>query len=208
MILMFARRGSHFAVACLAAVVASLLMVGCSATPTSPAPPSATPSAVATTSPTAEPTPTPEPTPSPTPFPFASIDGLVCTGTWTNHTFGATGPISITFDLSSSSSVILELSGKVFGGAGGRLVLPVKISGSTLRIAGEFGFLGTVDVVLKARGTVTAVLTDPPALGSGFQVTVTKFSLKSGKLSIESKTVVNHITLATSTVSAKCGRQA
>lgn len=184
-------------------VATCLLAMGCTATP----PPSPTPleTATPTAVPTPTPTPTPVPTPTPTPFPFAAIDGLTCAGTWTNETFGTTGTISITFDLAGSQSIVLDVSEGALGSDGGHLVLPVEISGDSFSIAGQFGFLGSVDVVVDADGTVSAVLDEPPALGKGFQATVTKFSLEGEKLAIESRISANGTTFATSTVSADCG---
>lgn len=188
-------------------VAIGVIAAACGATPTSTALPSAT-AGTATTSPTSTSTstgtPSTEPAASPTPFPFAAIDGMTCRGTWMNQASGSSGPISITFDLRRDGVVILDVGGTVFGQSGGHLVLPVSLSGSTFRISGAFGFLGSLDVAVNADGTASAVLDQPPALGPGSRETVTSFSLVDGALSIASQLTENGTPVATSTVSAVC----
>lgn len=189
-------------VAIAALIALGSLMAACGATPTSTALPSGASTPVTTATSAAE--RTPMPSPSPTPFPFAAIDGMKCAGTWTNPTLGSSGPITITFDLRRSAAVVLDVGGRALGSNGGHIVLPVTLAGSTFHIGGSFGFLGTLNVAVDADGTASAVLDQPPSLGSGFRVTVTKFTLSGGRLSIESLTTVNGAAIATSTVDAGC----
>ncbi len=68
------------------------------------------------------PSPTPSPTPSPSPTPdvlaaMALFEGTY-TGSWTNQTFGSTGPITVVVKLDRAAgtvSITLTLGGNVFG---------------------------------------------------------------------------------------------
>lgn len=196
-------------------VVSAALAVGACAGTATPAPGTATPPSAVEATPVATPTPSPTLTPTPSPTPTATpepppalvslLDGLTCSGTWTNETFGSTGSFEIGFDLAASGgTVTLALEGNVFGSAGGRLRIPVSIEGETLRAEGDIGYLGSVTAVVRADGRFEIVLDAPPALGKGATVTVTKLALDGDALTMTVRIEVGGALFATSKVEATC----
>lgn len=111
-----------------------------------------------------------------TPDALAALDGLACTGDWRNETFGSTGAFAATFHVEDGGGrVALELGGNVFGGTGGSVDAPFTRDGDSTVFDVDLGFLG--QAIFRFNGTEAeqAVLTAPPALGAGSEVTLTDF---------------------------------
>ncbi|MCA9855777.1 MAG: hypothetical protein KC458_00705 [Dehalococcoidia bacterium] len=110
-------------------------------------------------------------------FGLADLNGLACTGQWTNQTFGSTGSFAATFSAGEGGgSVKLELGGNVFGGQGGTVEAPFTTEGETTVINADLGFLGQAMLNFNGTSAGEAVLENPPALGEGSKATVTDFA--------------------------------
>ncbi len=108
---------------------------------------------------------------------LADLDGLVCSGQWTNQTFGSTGSFAATFSTGDGGgSVKLELGGNVFGGQGGTVDAPFTTDGETTVFDADLGFLGMAMMSFDGTTVGEAVLQNPPALGEGSKATVTDFA--------------------------------
>jgi len=111
-----------------------------------------------------------------TPDALAALDGLACTGGWRNETFGSTGSFAATFHVANGGGrVALELGGNVFGGAGGSVDAPFTRDGDATVFDVDLGFLGQAMFRFNGAEAEQAVLTAPPALGAGSEVTLTDF---------------------------------
>ena len=107
----------------------------------------------------------------------ADLDGLVCSGGWTNRTFGSTGDFSASFATSASGgSVTLELGGNVFGGQGGTVEAPLTVDGDSTVINADLDFLGMAKLAFDGANALETILESPPALGDGSKATITDFS--------------------------------
>ncbi|MDO9443727.1 MAG: hypothetical protein Q7K37_00275 [Dehalococcoidia bacterium] len=119
---------------------------------------------------------TPAETATTTPDALAALDGLACTGDWRNETFGSTGSFAATFHVQDDGGrVALELGGNVFGGAGGSVDAPFTRDGDSTVFDVDLGFLGQAMFRFNGAEAAQAVLTAPPALGAGSEVTLTDF---------------------------------
>ena len=108
---------------------------------------------------------------------IADLDGLVCSGGWTNQTFGSTGDFSASFATSASGgSVTLELGGNVFGGQGGTVEAPLTVDGDSTVINADLDFLGMAKLAFDGANALETVLESPPALGEGSKATITDFA--------------------------------
>lgn len=110
-------------------------------------------------------------------FGLDDLDGLSCTGQWTNETFGSTGSFAATFSAGDGGgNVSLELGGNVFGGQGGTVDAPFTTDGETTVIDADLGFLGMAMLAFNGTSAQEAVLNSPPALGEGAKATITDFA--------------------------------
>lgn len=108
---------------------------------------------------------------------IADLDGLVCSGGWTNQTFGSTGAFSASFATSASGgSVTLELGGNVFGGQGGTVEAPLTVDGDSTVINADLDFLGMARLAFDGANALETILESPPALGDGSKATITDFA--------------------------------
>ena len=110
-------------------------------------------------------------------FGLDDLDGLACTGQWTNETFGSTGAFAATFSTGDGGGTVsLELGGNVFGGQGGTVDAPFTTDGETTVIDADLGFLGMAMLAFNGTTAQEAVLNSPPALGEGAKATITDFA--------------------------------
>lgn len=144
----------------------------------------ATVAATATEEPTEE-APAHEP-----PFGIANFDGLTCAGDWTNITFGSTGSFEATFHLNEAGdgeTVSVAIGGFAFGGEAGSIEIPFTQDGSETTFGGDFGFLGTLEIVFDGAAPADdVVLSAPPALGTAdSNVELTSFTFDGSVLEAE-----------------------
>lgn len=110
-------------------------------------------------------------------FGLDDLDGLACTGQWTNETFGSTGSFAASFSTGDGGGTVsLELGGNVFGGQGGTVDAPFTTDGETTVIDADLGFLGMAMLAFNGTTAQEAVLDSPPALGEGAKATITDFA--------------------------------
>lgn len=117
--------------------------------------------------------------------PFAAaLNGLNCSGTWTNTTFGSTGPFAMTaVATATSGSLTLNIGGSAFGAQGGVMVVPFTLKDGQFAIDADLGFLGKAKMTMGADGKLSGDLTGPPALGVKAKVTVKDFGFADKKVS-------------------------
>ena len=101
---------------------------------------------------------------------LAAVDGITCTGSWTNITFGSTGSFEALFAADAdgaTGTVTITLGGNVFGAAGGTVVLPLAANGSSVETDAAADFLGNAKLTFDSDGNATsAVFEAPPAFGN------------------------------------------
>lgn len=124
--------------------------------------------------PTAEPTeaataaPTEAPTEEPMDDgPILALNGVACTGGWTNLTFGSTGSFEAVFasnDAGDAGTVTITLGGRVFGAEGGTVELPLAVDGDNVVTDSAADFLGNAQLTFDSSGgVVSGVFAAPPA---------------------------------------------
>jgi hypothetical protein len=113
----------------------------------------------------------------------AQVDGLVCTGSWQNETFGSSGAFAATIEVGGDGGQItLDLGGSVFGAAGGTIEVPYALRDGAVVVSAPLGFLGVAE--LKLDGTSNeATFSGPPALGDAAAVTMVDFAFDAQTLS-------------------------
>jgi len=82
---------------------------------------------------------------------LAAVNGVICTGGWTNLTFGSTGSFDAAFaanDAGDSGTVTITLGGNVFGVAGGTVELPLALDGDNVVVDAAADFLGNAKLTL------------------------------------------------------------
>lgn len=101
---------------------------------------------------------------------LAPIDGLTCSGDWTNNTYTTTGSFEVVFAVNDSGDAgvaTVTLGGNVFGGFGGTVEMPFSLQGDDAVVDGDADFLGAAKMTFNADGQlVEAVFDAPPALNS------------------------------------------
>lgn len=116
---------------------------------------------------------TDEPTSEPTEEPAADagllsvLNGVSCSGDWTNLTFGSTGSFDAVFaanDAGDAGTATITLGGSVFGAQGGTVELPIAIEGGNVVVSAAADFLGNANLKFDSEGNaVEAVFEAPPA---------------------------------------------
>lgn len=101
---------------------------------------------------------------------LAPLDGLTCSGDWTNNTFGSTGSFEVSFtvnDAGDGGVATVTLGGNVFGATGGTVELPFSLQGGNAVVDSDGDFLGAAKLTVGVDGTVQeAVFEAPPAFGT------------------------------------------
>jgi len=111
------------------------------------------------------------------------VDGLVCTGSWQNETFGSSGAFAATIEVGGDGGqVTLDLGGSVFGAAGGTIEMPYALRDGAVVVSAPLGFLGNAELRLDGM-TNEATFSAPPALGDAAAVTMTDFAFDAKMLS-------------------------
>ena len=119
---------------------------------------------------TPTPTPTPTAAPTPTPNPLAALAAAFTgkySGTWTNTTFGSTGPISVqvAVDLASGNLVVsnLTIGGNVFGGAAPPPESLTLTGLATGTVTTHSASLGDISMSISPLGVLTGTCTNIPS---------------------------------------------
>jgi hypothetical protein len=101
------------------------------------------------------------------PSAIAAVDGVTCSGDWTNLTCGSTGSFEAVFAVNSAGdggTATITLGGNVFGAAGGTVELPFALDGDNVVVDAAADFLGTANLTFSTDGAaVDAVFEAPPA---------------------------------------------
>ncbi|MDA0351674.1 MAG: hypothetical protein O3A10_05635 [Chloroflexi bacterium] len=101
---------------------------------------------------------------------LAAVNGVSCTGGWTNLTFGSTGSFDAAFaanDAGDSGTVTITLGGNVFGVAGGTVELPLALDGDNVVVDAAADFLGNAKLTFDSSGAAKdAVFEAPPAFNN------------------------------------------
>jgi hypothetical protein len=102
--------------------------------------------------------------------PLAAVNGVTCTGDWTNLTFGSTGSFEASFaanEAGDAGTVTITLGGNVFGGQGGTVELPLVVDGDNVTVDSDADFLGDAQLTFDSSGAATdAVFVAPPQFGN------------------------------------------
>jgi len=124
------------------------------------------------------------PTTRPVPPFVAALNGLNCSGTWTNTTFGSTGPFTMTAQATATGgSINLNIGGGAFGAQGGAMVVPFTLKDGQFAVDADLGYLGKAKMTMGADGKLSGDLSGPPALGVKAKVTVKDFAFADKKVS-------------------------
>lgn len=148
-----------------------------------------------TTAPTdapSEPTtaPTDEPTEEPAEAGLLSVlNGVSCSGDWTNLTFGSTGSFDAVFaanEAGDAGTATITLGGSVFGAQGGTVELPIAIEGGNVVVSAAADFLGNANLKFDSEGNaVEAVFEAPPAfLNDASKASLENFQFDGSSLSM------------------------
>ena len=118
---------------------------------------------------------------------LAPLDGLTCSGGWTNKTFGSTGSFEVVFTVNEAGDggvATVTLGGNVFGATGGTVELPFSLQGSNAVVDSDGDFLGAAKLTIGIDGTVQeAVFEAPPAFGTAdSKVTLEDFAFDGSTL--------------------------
>jgi hypothetical protein len=111
---------------------------------------------------------------------LAAVDGVTCTGDWTNLTFGSTGSFEAVFaanEAGDAGTVTITLGGNALRSSGGTVELPLMTDGDNITVDADADFLGTAQLTFDSSGSATdAVFAAPPGLGAAGTATLADFA--------------------------------